>query len=235
MLASAPLWQNSRMFPVLPIAGWFPSLPAPWDLSLFLLALASLALSCWRYRLGVGLFLASSLFLALVDQSRWQPWFYMYWVMLLLTLTRDTTAIAACRVALSAVYFWSGVQKFNSQYFDLVVPWFVTPAAGWLPGFAATASQWAVAAAPGIEILIGIGLWFSRTRFIAVIAACTVHLSALIFLGPLGHQHNWIIWPWNLVMPALVIILFPHSSLGEFWGTLRRNQWVAAALGLFYL
>lgn len=235
MLASAPLWQNSRVFPVLPIAGWFPVLPAPWDSGLFLFVLASLASSCWRYRPGVSLFLASSLLLALGDQSRWQPWFYMYWVMLLFTLTQGTTAIVACRVALCAVYFWSGLQKCNSHYFELVVPWFVKPAAAWLPSFITTAFQWAVAAAPGIEILIGLGLWFARTRLIAIVTACAIHLGALLFLGPLGHQHNWIIWPWNLVMPALVWILFPRGRLEPAWSALRESLWVKPALALFCL
>jgi hypothetical protein len=236
LLASAPLWLNTRPFPVLPIAGWFPVLSSPWDRIIFIAVLASLMVSGWRYRTGVVMFLAGSLFLALGDQSRWQPWFYMYWVMLALTLAKDpAAATTACRVALCVVYFWSGVQKLNPHYFDLVVPWFVKPAAAWLPSPLVSAAQWAVAAAPVIEIFISLGLWFSRTRSAAVVVACMVHLGALLFLGPVGHEHNWIIWPWNLVMPALVLILFPAGRPAEGWGNLRRSGWSVAAVGLFAL
>jgi hypothetical protein len=235
MLASAPLWQNSRVFPVLPLAGGFSVLPAPWDLSLFLLAMTSLALGCWSYRLGVGLFLASSLFLAFGDQCRWQPWFYMYWMMLLFTLAKDAPTIVACRVALCAVYFWSGLQKCNPDFFNLVAPWFVKPAGEWLPGGVPDVLRWLVMAAPFIEMFIGLGLWFPRTRRIAIGASLIVHGSALLFLGPLGHKHNWIIWPWNLAMPALVWILFLRGSPGQSGAALRQSRWITPVLALFCL
>lgn len=233
MLASAPLWQNTRVYPILPVSGWFPVLAAPWDLCLFVGVLMALGAAAWRYRAGVTAFLAGSLFLALGDQSRWQPWFYMYWVMLLFTLAKDSTAIAACRMALCAVYFWSGLQKCNPDFFNLIAPWFVKPAGEWLPGGVLTVLGRLVMAAPFIEMFIGIGLWLPRTRRIAIAAALVVHGSAVLFLGPLGHKHNWIIWPWNLVMPVLVIVLFPPGPLMENWGALRQNRWAATVVGLF--
>lgn len=220
---------------MLPIAGWFPVLAPPWDRWTFGIVLGLLLIAAWRYRLGTGLFLATSLLLALGDQSRWQPWFYMYWVMLLFTMANHGTAFTACRVALCAVYFWSGAQKCNPHYFDLVVPWFVKPASAWLPAFFATAFQWSIAAAPVVEMLLAAGLWFRRTRTVAVVTALIVHASALLFLGPLGHQHNWIIWPWNLAMPALVWILFPREPFDASRQTSGRNRWVRPILAIFCL
>jgi hypothetical protein len=235
MLASVPLWMNSRPYPPLPAVNWLPILSEPWDKFVFAAALGALLLAMRFYRVGVMAFLAVSFFLALADQARWQPWFYMYWVMLLLTLGEERAALTGCRLALAAVYVWGGIQKCNPHYFDLVVPWFVKPAAAWLPSFVATGFQWAVAAAPAIEVFIGLGLWFSRTRPTAIIAAFVVHLSALLFLGPLGHKHNWIVWPWNLAMPALVLILFPHGPLEAVWTGLKRSAWSVAVVALFWL
>lgn len=235
MLASAPLWQNTRAYPLLPVSSRFLPLTAPWGFCFFALVLIALGVAAWRYRLGVTAFLVSSFLLALADQSRWQPWFYMYWVMLLFTLAKDSTAIAACRVALCAVYFWSGLQKCNPDFFNLVAPWFVKPAGEWLPGGVLDVLRWLVMAAPLIEIFIGIGLWLPRTRCIAIGASLLIHASALLFLGPAGHGHNWIIWPWNLVMPALVIVLFPRAPFGETWSALRQSRWAAVVLGLFCL
>lgn len=235
MLASAPLWMSSRPYPLLPVANWFPILASPADKAAFAGMLAALIAAFRFHRAGVMAFLAISLFGALEDQGRWQPWFYMYWVMLLFTLANERPALAACRLALAAVYVWSGVQKCNPHYFDLVVPWFVKPASAWLPSFATTAFQWAVAAAPAIEVFIGLGLWFSRARRAALLAALAVHGSALLFLGPLGHQHNWIVWPWNLAMPALVILLFPRGPLVETWADLKRSSWSLVLVALFCL
>lgn len=235
MLASAPLWMNSRPYPPLRVAGWFPILSDPWDKLVFAAALTALLAAFRFHRAGTVAFLAISLFLALADQARWQPWFYMYWVMLLLTLAEERAALAGCRFALAAAYVWSGIQKINPHYFDLVVPWFVKPAAAWLPAFVATAFQWAVAAAPAIEVFIGLGLWFPRTRRAAVIAAFAVHLSALLFLGPLGHKHNWIVWPWNLAMPALVVTLFPRGTPEAVWPGSKRSAWSVVVVALFWL
>jgi hypothetical protein len=35
-----------------------------------------------------------------------------------------------------------------------------------------------------------------------------VHLSALLFLGPLGYRYDLVVWPWNLAMIGLVLVLF---------------------------
>ncbi len=234
MLASTPLWTNARLFPLLPVASWVPVLPAPWDQAVFIATLGALAFVVRFPRIGVTIFLILSLYLVLADQARLQPWFYMYAIMLLLSLAKDSVALAGCRFALAAVYVWGGVQKCNGDFFQLVAPWFVKPAAAALPAFATTALQWAVAAAPAVEVSIGLGLWFARTRKVAVIAAFVVHVAALIFLGPLGHGHNWIIWPWNLVMPALVLLLFPRTATAGNWAALRKAGWSLAIVVLFW-
>ena len=234
-LASAPLWIGGRLFPQLPIAPWFPVLTAPWDSILFAIVIGALVLAAWLPRAGIGIFLVGSLCLALADQSRLQPWFYMYWVMLLLTLADEASALMACRFALSAVYVWGGAQKITPEFFDLVAPWFVSPASAWLPSAVVTALKWGVFTAPFVEVFIGLALWFQRTRKLAIIATIVIHLVAIVFLGPLGHKHNWIVWPWNLVMPALVLVLFPRGAMLDIWSTVRRPAWSFAVVALFWL
>jgi len=235
MLASAPLWLGARLFPQLPITSWFPMPAAPWDSIVFALVLGALVLAVWLPRVGIGIFLVGSLFLALADQSRLQPWFYMYWVMLLLTLADEGSSLMACRLALSAVYVWGGAQKITPEFFNLVAPWFVSPASAWLPSVVVTALKWGVFTAPFVEVFIGLALWFQRTRKLAIIATAVIHLAAIILLGPLGHKHNWIVWPWNLVMPVLVLVLFPRGALANVWSTVRRPAWSFAVVALFWL
>jgi hypothetical protein len=138
----------------------------------------------------------------------------MYWVLLLLSLFPESTALAAGRLAISAVYLWSGIQKCNAGYHG-VPSWFVAPAVQWhLPDAMITLLRWSVAAAPFTEMGIGVGLWVPRLRRVAMIAVLVLHLMAVLFLGPLGHNYNWVVWPWNLAMIALVWVLF---SSDEFW------------------
>ena len=51
-------------------------------------------------------------------------------------------------------------------------------------------------------------------RFWAFGAAIAVHGYSLLVLGPLGHNYNWVVWPWNLAMPLLLWVLF---AKGDYW------------------
>lgn len=223
MLASAPLWCNTRSYPRVPVLEGFPALPAPWDAWFLGALLISLLLSPWLGRMATTLFLAGSAFLALGDQNRWQPWFYLYWILLALTLAREPTALAGMRWVVSAVYLWSGLQKFNPGFGETVVPFFVQPLASWLPTALLPGAKLAIMTAPAIEVLVGLALWIPTARRAAIAAVVTVHAVALLVLGPLGHKHNFIVWPWNFGMVLFVVLLFPPVSFAANWQALRRS------------
>jgi len=214
LIASAPVWTNTRTFPLLPIVAGFPVLPPPGDLCLYALMLGTLVGALWFYRTAVIVFLVASFFAYCGDQNRGQPWLYMYWVMMLLSLFPAPTAAAACRGAIAILYIWGGIQKINMRFFAVTPEWFVVPAADWhLPTAAIGLLKLGVQAAPFLEITIGLLLWFPRLRQFAFAATLLVHLTALLFLGPLGHNYNWVVWPWNLAMIALVFGLFARGKL----------------------
>ncbi|MEY4386102.1 MAG: hypothetical protein RLY20_1385 [Verrucomicrobiota bacterium] len=211
LMASTPVWLNRHTFPQLPLFHSFPALPAPWDGMYFIAMLLTLVAAAWFYRPGVIAFLALCLIAYCGDQNRAQPWLYMYWMMLLLTLLPKDTALAACRWAFVVVYLWGGIQKCNATFFAKVPAWFVSPAADkWhLPAFAVDALRLAVASGPFLEIAFGISLWFALTRRVTLVLITMLHVVVLVLLGPLGHDYNWVVWPWNLAMIALAWALFP--------------------------
>jgi len=216
LLASAPVWTNTRTFPVLPIGSGFPILPTPWDTGLYALMLGSLIAAMWFYRPAIITFLATSFFAYCGDQNRGQPWLYMYWVMLLLSLFSAAPAHAASRCAIAVVYFWGGIQKLNERFFAVTPEWFVAPATNWhLPPIAIDLLKLTVKAAPFIEIAIALMLWFPRLRRAALGLTILTHAFALVFLGPWGHNYNWVVWPWNLAMITLVWGLFAPGKLFE--------------------
>ena len=187
LIASMPVWFNTRTFPLLPIVSGFPILPAPLDKCLYALMLASLVVAVWFYRQAVIVFLTASLFAYCGDQNRGQPWLYMYWVMMLLSLFPAPSALAALRCAVSVIYIWCGIQKFNARFFAVTPEWFVAPSANWhLPQVAIDLLKLSVKSAPFIELSIGLLLWFPKLRRAAFIAVILTHAFALLFLGPLG-------------------------------------------------
>lgn len=117
LMASHPLCSNTRSYPLAPICAGFPILPAPWDAVLFGVMIAALVLAAWFYRAGVITFLTMSLLAYGGDVNRGQPWLYLYWVMLLLTLFPKAVSMAGGRWALTTVYLWSGIQKCNPRFF----------------------------------------------------------------------------------------------------------------------
>jgi hypothetical protein len=237
MLACLPLWLNTREYPVVPIAAWWPQLPPAAGIGFLVLLFGALVMAVWRYRVAGWCFLAGSLFLYCGDQNRGQPWFYLYWVLLLLLLAKEKPALAGARVAVAVVYVWAGVQKLNATFFAVMPTWFVSPAADWgLPEFAVAGLRGAVGLTPFIEIFIGVGVWFSTLRWWAVGTAFLVHGVSLLFLGPLGHNVNLVVWPWNLAMAALVGVLFTGKLFPagrETWRALRSAPVVVAGLVAF--
>ncbi len=55
---------------------------------------------------------------------------------------------------------------------------------------------------------IGIGLLFARTRTFAIMLALAMCAFVLWTLGPLGHNWDNIVWPWNITLVLSVVILF---------------------------
>ncbi|HXC36807.1 MAG TPA: hypothetical protein VNV43_13090 [Candidatus Acidoferrales bacterium] len=209
MLCCIALWLSSREYPLAPMLPRWLILPPEFGPFLLGLVLASLVAAAWYFRPCVLFFLAATLYLFGCDQNREQPWFYIYWVMLLLNLLPEPTALAACRLAFSLVYFWAGVQKLNGTFFAEAPGWFVQPAADFgLPNAVVAVMRDSVFLTPFLEIFIAAGVWLGKTRWFAIVIASILHVGALLFLGPIGHDVNRVTWPWNFAMIALLIVLF---------------------------
>jgi hypothetical protein len=235
MLISMPLWMTGRAFPHLPCVAWFPPFPEPFD-GLFL-CLTSLLLLLPVFVPGrnglVWCSLAACVLLALQDQIRWQPWFYQYLLMLTAAaLAGDRRAPAfhlSCRIVIVCLYLWSGLHKFSPGYLRMYEATFVAPLSGAWPSWAVEAVRHGAPAGPWIEIGMALALCFRRTRKAGVVLAVATHIAIFLLTGPVGTNRNAVVWPWNVLMAVLVIILF--WSAREFgWKALRTPRHMAAAL-----
>ena len=214
MAISLPLWLSGRSFPHLPWVPVFAPFPEPWDAVFLGLAATLLAASAFlpRGRPIAALSIAAVVLLGVQDQSRWQPWVYQYGLMLAAAAAapdRDHPALLAFyRLFMVCGYFWSGIHKLGPGFQNLLESAvFVPLAASWPKGIVSLVRATGPLI-PWIEIALALALCFRPTRRAGVVAAVTTHVLILLVLGPAGRHENPVVWPWNAVMIALVIILF---------------------------
>jgi hypothetical protein len=219
LLLAPRLFLAGRAYPRVPVLDGWPALAPPLDVAVLgglLAALGGIALAPWPqwWAVAATVLVAG---LAVDDQSRWQPWFYQYGVMLgALALARDAgDTLAAWRAVLVGLYFWGGVQKLNATFMTHLFPWLVEPAAGVLPAALHGVLLGGWMTVPIVEVLVAVGLLVPRLRNAAVVGAVATHVVVLGLLGPLGHATNVVVWPWNVAMAALAALLFwndPHPA-----------------------
>ena len=113
-------------------------------------------------------------------------------------------AVGTCGLIIVAIYFWSGLSKVNAAFRLEVLPFLLRPLGGEVPPVLAPVGY----AVPAVEMAIGLGLVWRRTRRYAIAGAVLMHASILLAIGPLGSDWNTVVWPWNLAMIAFVLVVF---------------------------
>lgn len=242
LLLSWRLWVSStRQYPTVPVSRLLPRVPYPLDFVWLaaLLALLVAAAVARESRKFVAAFLALAGLLCLWDQSRWQPWFYMYYFMLLALCFgprrgHESEAAAAplntCRLIVAATYFWGGLQKVNYEFFTLTVPSLVNPYLRHLPEEMRALTPVLAVVIPLAEISAGVGLLTRRFRNAAVVLACLMHAFVLMLFVPV--RNNVVIWPWNVAMAALVVWLFRRERSFSFREVLSGGRLLPHRLAL---
>jgi len=220
-LALSPkLWFSERGYPTIPVSPLLGSIPAPLDHFIYgaLLALLVAIAAVPRPAKLIGIFALFAIAVALFDQSRWQPWFYQYLVMLAAVGLYDrdrgdhddvhNPALNACRLVVVCTYFWSGMQKTNAGFVMHVFPYLMQPITRLLPHSMGPIMDSLGFLAPCVETAIGIGLLTRRFRTFAILGAFGMHSFILLAIGPFGKNSNNVVWPWNLAMLCFLMILF---------------------------
>lgn len=232
LLLTSKLWLTDRLYPLIPFIPGFPPIPAPFDYLVYAILLLLLIAVIVVPKPQKLIYSISAIFaiLAFTDQSRWQAFMYQY-VFLLLCVglfswnykdsTNASKVLNIARLIIICTYFWSGLQKLNFGFISGVFPWFIDPLIRFLPQNLQDISYFSGFFIPFVEMGMGIGLLFARTRNLTVLIAIGMHLSILCALGPFGHNWGIAIWPWNIIMIVFDLLLFwkvkSFSFKDVFW------------------
>jgi len=160
-------------------------------------------------------FLLLAVSLSLLDQNRWQPWFYQYlFVLAAIGFNADrrnepeteTSALDIIRLIFVSTYFWSGLQKLNANFVKETWPDIAGSFLRILPEKVRHLPAPLAFVIPFAEMAIGLGLGTRRFRRRATVCAVVTHIFVLVLLVSGGE--NVVVWPWNIAMILAVFILF---------------------------
>lgn len=208
MVMSKALWLHTfRTFPLIPFYDPFhfelPSIINILLSALFCISFLGLIFLKRRRKLMMTGILVISVLWVLEDVTRFQVWFYQFMAMLacIYFIEKPRSALI---VILAGIYFWSGLHKLNVYFVEDTFPWLMTAFDFAAPFGKIKTLAWLT----GIfELSLGLGLLFQSSRKITGLAIIGFHLIILAILGPLGHDWNPIVWPWNMAMIGFAIVL----------------------------
>ena len=149
------------------------------------------------------------------DVNRVQAWSYQYYLMLLAlcTITYPKSGKREIRHVLRfiiiAIYFWGSIHKINLSFLEDNTTWLLSA----FINFDSLQLSYGVGILMILtELSIALCLLFKKTTKIGIVLVFIFHVLILLIIGPFGHNWNEVVWPWNLLMPALVFLLFTDTG-----------------------
>jgi len=242
ILFSSHLWMvENRLFPLIKPLDDITTLGYSSQLILMLIFISLSIIWIFFENRWIGFIVLGTLIVVLLqDQLRWQPWVYLYFLMLLPYLLLNhreenhRSILGSLKFIISGVYIWSGIQKLNSNF---IYSTFVKLLAHF--DLKDGLENWINIGyiLPLIEIFIGLALLTSKFRIIGIFCAISMHVIILVYLSPFVLNHNSVVYPWNVAMIIFVLLLFlgTNENLLTLVRMKQLNIWSVIPLVLDYV
>lgn len=229
VVLSWSLWVPDRRFPAVPLIDVLGRLPSAvgWLALALLFAAGALVALPRTHRAGGALIAGCLVVLALLDAGRLQPWSFQdaitIGLMAAIPWRRSSSSaestLATVRLLVPCIYLWSGVHKLNDAFYGDVGLWLLEPLS--LDG---AITSVLVRAAPFLEAGVGVALLVPSLWRVGVWAAVSMHAYILFALGPLGHDFNSVVWPWNVAMCGTVLVVYFRGAGTSLVGNLASPR-----------
>lgn len=218
LFLATPLWMGTREeVPRFPLTEAFVSVERPIFFTLFV-ALGALLFIPFSRALLV---LVCVCFSALVagDVIRLHPWVLQCTLLFgvsacLLGRTREKNLLGFFALVVGGIYFWSGINKLNYGFVAGEFPVLLGPSSESLPPELIAVTGLCAAV---FEMIAGGLLLIGKARRFAAVVLMCMHLFILIVIGPLGHNYNRMVWPWNVMMIGLLALLYFRATPACAW------------------
>lgn len=227
VLLSLNLWAGQRWFPKAPVIEGLWGFNAPYDY-INVIVLLLLLFFCFSNanKKVLWILLIFCCYLCFEDQNRLQPWFFNYLFILSILLfykqrvddSNNFISVFIClQVLVALIYIFSGLQKLNTFFVTDTFTWMIDPLSAVLNTKLMLLLTRFGKLVPYFELFIGFGLLIKPMRFITLPLVIAMHIFILITLGPFGRSFNYVIWPWNIVMIILCLLLFADVKAERFF------------------
>jgi hypothetical protein len=210
-LFSPLLWRNEgRFFSIIKPIEAIPALPAPFDLLLIILFVSLSVLWLFIPKRIFGFAAVACLIIVLVqDQMRWQPWVYIYLLLMMPYLfqsDRDEKSILNyLQLIIPGIYIWSGLHKFGPNFIEGPFAQMITDSKYSVDFSAIKKLGYFV---PLIETSMGVMLLLPKYRKVGVCLVVATHLLLLFYLSQWATIKNSVVYPWNMAMIFFVVLVY---------------------------
>lgn len=228
LFISYPLWfPVDNIYPAVPVFSFLGKVPVVINYLLSALFISLFFLTTSKRFKQRGLiiaFLGFMILAVLFDYLRIQPWvFYFFFIFLSFAIfppNKEKESLNVLRLIFACIYFWSGAQKLNYTFLFDTYLWLIEPVTYGLADETIALLSKTALSGPLIEIFCGLGLLFKKTQKVSMYLLVFMHGFILLMIGPLGHNANVVIWPWNVSFAIILILLFrskPDFSISKYF------------------
>ena len=180
--------------------------------------------------------LVCTVFWVLQDLLRFQPYTYMYFFTIVLAVFFTSRSMDALKIMVASVYFWGGIHKINATFLFKLFPGFIEPFYTFPKETSPLGALMALVIfiVPVFEAAIGLLLlFFPRQRRLAVLMAFIMLVVVLTCLGLDDYTWNLIVWPWNIYLFLLALMLFYKPASADDTARFRFDTPTLATIALF--
>lgn len=216
-LSTLKLWfLYERSFPIISVSDSFKILAPEFHIVLSALSLVMLiVISIKPHRSILIAFLLAETALQLTDVMRWQPTAFQFYLSFVAFVFQPKKFKFYLLLLLSATYFYGGLHKLNLRFINFT--WATDILIGVLNISTDVAYSKFVKAIgfiiPFFEMMCGI-LILTKWRKWAFYGIILTHIFVLIYISPLGLNHNSAVWGWNVIM-VVYALYFLKNPLKE--------------------
>ncbi|MDX1966801.1 MAG: hypothetical protein SFV23_06500 [Planctomycetaceae bacterium] len=225
LAATWKLWTPQDVFPRVPLFYWAPPRWLDW-FSLGIMVAGLIGLLIHRRiperRLAATLTACGFALQFIADQHRLQPWAWQFFILaLVIALADDRTILGGWRWLVISIYAYSALSKFDAAFLSETGPQLLQPllqttsyrrpwSLSQVDQILQIVMPYASAMLPIGEAVVAILLAISSLRRLGLFFSWLMHLSLLAILGPLGLNHSWGVFLWN------VFFIFQNWNLFAF-------------------